>query len=85
MKLKEYHTMSGYDVFVSRPQVAKELGISHRSICRYEEEKRPGFDRGVKIAGRVYHPRSRIEAVKVLGNLLLADEVKAGGRNDKTG
>jgi predicted DNA-binding transcriptional regulator AlpA len=55
---------------VSRPQVARELGTTTRTICRYEDAKKPGFDRPVKIGGRVYHPRSRIEAVKTLGNLL---------------
>jgi predicted DNA-binding transcriptional regulator AlpA len=55
---------------VPRPKVAKELSLSSRTISRYEAEKRPGFDRPVKIGGRVFHPRSRIEAVKALGNLL---------------
>jgi hypothetical protein len=63
----------GYEMIeemVPRPQVAKELGTTIRTICRYETEKRPGFDRPVKIGGRVFHPRSRIEAVKILGNLV---------------
>jgi predicted DNA-binding transcriptional regulator AlpA len=55
---------------IPRPRVAKECGLSTRTICRYEVEKRPGFDRSVKIGRRVFHPRSRIEAVKTLGNLL---------------
>jgi hypothetical protein len=55
---------------VPRPKVARELGTTTRTICRYEVEKRPGFDRSVKIGRRVFHPRSRIEAVKTLGNLL---------------
>jgi hypothetical protein len=62
------------ETLVARPQVAKELGISHRTLCRYETEKKPGFDRAVKIGGRVFHPRSRIEAVKVLGNFLASEE-----------
>jgi hypothetical protein len=59
---------------VPRPKVAREMGISHRTLCRYEAEKRPGFDRAVKIGRQVFHPRSRIEAVKTLGNLLPAEE-----------
>jgi len=55
---------------VPRPKVAKELGISSRTICRYEIERRAGFDHPVKIGGRVFHPRSRIEALKTLGNRL---------------
>jgi hypothetical protein len=58
------------DELVPRQRVAKELGVTSRTICRYEVEKRPGFDRPVKINNRVFHPRSRIEAVKALGNLL---------------
>ena len=50
--------------------VALELGTTPRSVMRWEEEKRPGFDQPVKIGSRVYHPRSRIEAVKALGNAL---------------
>ena len=61
------------DELVPRPKVAKELGISHRTVCRYEDEKRPGFDRPVKINGRVFHPRSRIEAVKALGDCLTVE------------
>jgi hypothetical protein len=34
---------------VPRPKVARELGTTTRTICRYEVEKRPGFDR--KSAG----------------------------------
>jgi predicted DNA-binding transcriptional regulator AlpA len=68
-------TMSNEEL-VPRPKVAKELGISHRTICRYETEKKPGFDRSVKIGGRVFHPRSRIDAVKTLGNLLEAEAAR---------
>ena len=64
------------DELIPRPKVAKELGISHRTICRYEVEKKPGFDQAVKIGQRVYHPRSRIEAVKTLGNLLQVEEMR---------
>lgn len=59
---------------VPRPQVAKEFGVSHRTVCRWEAEKRPGFDRSVKLGQRVFHPRSGIEAVKVLGSHLLETE-----------
>jgi predicted DNA-binding transcriptional regulator AlpA len=59
---------------IPRPIVAKELGISSRTVCRYEVEKRPGFDKPVKMGGRVFHPRSRIDAVKALGNLLRPEE-----------
>jgi predicted DNA-binding transcriptional regulator AlpA len=59
-----------YEELVPRPQVAKEIGVSHRTICRWENEKRPGFDRAVKIGRSVFHPRTRIEAAKTLGNRL---------------
>jgi hypothetical protein len=58
---------------VPRAKVVKELGVSHRTVCRWEAEKKPGFDRPVKIGQQVFHPRSRIDAVKVLGNLLDAE------------
>lgn len=58
------------DHMMPRSQVALELGTTPRSIMRWEKEKRPGFDRPVKIGSRVYHPRSRVEAVKLLGNAL---------------
>jgi predicted DNA-binding transcriptional regulator AlpA len=76
--------MSVNEELVPRPKVAKELGISHRTICRYETEKRPGFDRPVKIGGRVFHPRSRIDAVKALGNLLQIDEREAASAKPQT-
>jgi hypothetical protein len=56
--------MTDYEEFVPRPKIAREFGVSHRSICRWEKEKRPGFDQAVKIGKLVFHPRSRIEAVK---------------------
>jgi hypothetical protein len=55
---------------VPRTQVAREFGVHHRTICRFEKENKPGFDRAVKIGSRVFHPRSRIEEVKRLGNRL---------------
>jgi hypothetical protein len=64
------------DELVPRTKVAKELGISHRTICRYEVEKKPGFDHPVRINRRVFHPRSRIEAVKTFGNLLQLEETR---------
>jgi DNA-binding transcriptional MerR regulator len=57
---------------VARSRIAKELDVSTRTICRWESEGRPGFDRPVKIGHQVFHPRDRIEAVKVLGNQLQA-------------
>lgn len=66
-------THMAFDELVPRPKVAKELGLTHRSICRYETEKRPGFDRAVKIGGRVFHPRSCVEAIKVFGNNLVRE------------
>ena len=65
------------DQLVPRPQFAKELGVSHRTICRYERAKRPGFDEPIMIGNRVYHRRSKVEAVKRLGNGLMAEEVVA--------
>jgi predicted DNA-binding transcriptional regulator AlpA len=56
--------MNHDEQLVPRPKVAREIGVSHRTICRWEAKKRPGFDRAVKIGQRVFHPRSRIEAVK---------------------
>jgi hypothetical protein len=61
------------ETLVPRSQVAKEFGKSSRTIIRYEIDKKPGFDRGVTIAGRMFHPRSRIEAVKLLGDSLEAE------------
>lgn len=58
------------DQLVPRAIVAKEMGTTARTICRWEVEKKPGFDRPVKVGQRVFHPRSRIEAVKTLGNAL---------------
>jgi hypothetical protein len=55
---------------VPRPQCGKEFGRSTRTIKRWEDAKIPGFDRPIIINGRVFHPRSRIEAAKTLGNLL---------------
>ena len=58
------------DSLMPRSLVASELGVTPRSVMRWEKEKRPGLDKPVKIGGRVFHPRSRVEAVKLLGNLL---------------
>lgn len=66
--------MMTVEELIPRTKVARELGITTRTVCRYEVEKRPGFDRPVKIGGRIFHPRSRIEAVKILGNLLQSGE-----------
>lgn len=60
------------DELVRRSKVAKEFNKSIRTICRYEVEKKPGFDRPVTIAGRVH--RSRIDAVKLLGDRLEAKD-----------
>ena len=58
------------DNLIPRSQVARELGVVPRSVMRWEAEKKPGFDKAVKIGNRVFHPRSRIEALKALGNAL---------------
>ena len=58
------------DHLMPRSLVALELGTTPRTIMRWEAEKKPGFDKPVKIGSRVYHPRSRVEAVKTLGNAL---------------
>ena len=47
------------DQLVPRAMVAKELGTTSRTIIRWEEAKKPGFDRPVKVGQRVFHPRSR--------------------------
>lgn len=62
------------DELVRRSKVAKEFNKSTRTICRYEVEKKPGFDRPVTIAGRVHHLRSRIDALKLLGDRLEAED-----------
>jgi DNA-binding XRE family transcriptional regulator len=69
--------MQNFDDLVPRAKVAREIGVSHRTICRWEADRRPGFDAPVKIGARVFHPRSRIEAVKALGNALLTQEAAA--------
>jgi hypothetical protein len=61
---KPWTNMYEYDELVPRPRVAKEMGVSHRTVCRWEALKRPGFDHAVKIGLRVFHRRSKIEAVK---------------------
>jgi hypothetical protein len=60
------------DEIVHRTKVAKEFDVSPRTVKRWEAERRPGFDQPVVIAGRVYHPRMRLEAAKVLGDCLKA-------------
>lgn len=62
--------MTTVDELVPRAKVAKECGVSVRTIHRYEAQKRPGFDQLVIINNRGYHRRSRVEAVKILGNRL---------------
>jgi hypothetical protein len=64
------------DELIPRTKVARELGISHRTLCRYEVGKKPGFDQPVTINGRKYHRRSRIEAAKTLGDLLQVEETR---------
>jgi hypothetical protein len=49
--------MTDYEEFVPRPKIAREFGVSHRSICRWEKEKRPGFDQAVKIGKSLYFIR----------------------------
>jgi hypothetical protein len=53
-----------HEELVPRPQVAKELGRSPRTITRWERAKVFGFDQPVTIKGMVYHKRSRIEEGK---------------------
>jgi predicted DNA-binding transcriptional regulator AlpA len=64
--------MAPNDELVSRQKMAKELGISVRTLYRYEAEKKAGFDQPVKLGQRTFHRRSRVEALKLLGNLLEA-------------
>jgi hypothetical protein len=57
---------------VPRPKVAREFGVHVRTIKRWEDQRKPGFDQAIIINDRGYHQRSNIEAVK-LGSL------KSGG------
>jgi hypothetical protein len=66
--------MQKFDELVPRPTAAKEFGVSLRTVCRWEADKKPGFDDPVKIGPRVFHRRSGIEAVKALGNALMPQE-----------
>jgi DNA-binding transcriptional MerR regulator len=52
---------------VSRSNAAREFGVTHRTIQNWEASKVPGFDAPIKINGRVYHRRDKLEAVKILG------------------
>jgi hypothetical protein len=56
--------MMKVEELVPRPLVAKEFNVSHRTVCRWENKKVPGFDDPVEINNRIFHKRSRIEAVK---------------------
>jgi hypothetical protein len=55
------------DSLLPRRRCAEELGVSVRSIKRYEDLKLLGFTEWVKLNGRTFHPRSAIEAVKKMG------------------
>jgi hypothetical protein len=62
--------------YVSRSVVAREQGVSKKTIERWEDKKVIGFDTPVKINGRVYHPRSRLEAARRLGFITPAKEAE---------
>jgi hypothetical protein len=52
---------------VPRRQVAREFGVTTRTVCRWEHSQLPGFDGRVCINRRNYHPRTLIESAKKLG------------------
>jgi hypothetical protein len=58
------HMNDDIEQLVPRPLAAKEWNVTPRTVQRWEKAKLPGFDQGRKINGRVYHPRSRLEAAK---------------------
>jgi hypothetical protein len=62
------------ETLLPRRKCADEIGVTVRSVCRYEKLRLPGFDTPVKINGRTFHPRSAIEAVKRFGIALPAKE-----------
>jgi hypothetical protein len=49
---------------VPRPLVARECNISWRTLIRWERDGVFGFDEPIKVHGRVYHRRSRLEQGK---------------------
>jgi hypothetical protein len=53
-----------FDTLVRRPAVAREIGVSTRTIKRWEEAGEPGFDQPIVIRGIVFHRRSNIEKAK---------------------
>jgi CENP-B N-terminal DNA-binding domain len=57
-----------FDLLVPRAQIAKEFGICHQTVRRWEAAKVPGFDERVEIQGRIYHRRSCIERAKLARN-----------------
>ncbi len=52
---------------ISRGRAAREFGVTLRTVSNWEAAKVPGFDEPIKINGRVYHRREKLDAVKVLG------------------
>jgi hypothetical protein len=52
------------DTLVPRSQVAKEFGVTLKTVARWELQKLPGFDERVVLSKRVYYRRSNIERAK---------------------
>jgi hypothetical protein len=55
---------AAFDTLVRRPAVAKEFGISTRSIKRWQEAGLPGLDAPIVIRGNVYYRRADVERAK---------------------
>jgi hypothetical protein len=62
----ELYVSAPGETYVSRRVVAQEQGVCTKTVERWQEQKVIGFDMPIKINGRWYHPRSRLEAARRL-------------------
>lgn len=54
------------DSLMPKPRVARELGISSRTLSRWLDDAEVDFPRPVKIRGRLFFARSAIEVWKAV-------------------
>lgn len=51
---------------IPKPAIARELGVSSRTVSRWMEDQNLGFPTPIRLRGRLYFPRTALEEWKAL-------------------
>lgn len=51
---------------IPKPAIARELGVSSRTVSRWMDDKNLGFPTPIRLRGRLYFPRTALEEWKTL-------------------